>query len=91
VRRFLTIEAGAGNRRVPSRDADRAPIIGEVFFPSRRRVWRDTLHSIELNVKRAAPECGNQSVQFALEEDAALLESGWSWIAPRQTQFYLVR
>lgn len=50
-----------------------------------------TWHSIELNVKHAVPEWSNQSVQFALEEDAALLENGWSWIAPRQTAFYLVR
>ena len=51
----------------------------------------NTWHSIELNVKHVVKEWGNQSVQFAEEEDAALLESGWSWIAPRQTQFYLVR
>ncbi|OLD13954.1 MAG: hypothetical protein AUJ01_14635 [Acidobacteria bacterium 13_1_40CM_3_65_5] len=51
----------------------------------------NTWHSIELSVKHAVPEWGNQSVPFAMEEDAARLESGWSWIAPRQTQFYLVR
>ena len=51
----------------------------------------NTWHSIELNVKHTVPEWGNQSVQFALEEDAALLDSGWAWIAGPQTQFYLVR
>jgi Xaa-Pro aminopeptidase len=51
----------------------------------------NTWHSIELNVKHNVPEWGNQSVQFALEEDAALLETGWTWIAGPQTQFYLVR
>jgi hypothetical protein len=28
---------------------------------------------------------------FALEEDAALLDTGWSWIAPRQTRVYFIR
>ena len=51
----------------------------------------NTWHSIELNVRHNVPEWGNQPVQFALEEDAALLESGWTWIAGPQTQFYLVR
>ena len=51
----------------------------------------NTWHSIELNVKHTVPEWGNQSVQFALEEDAALLDAGWSWVAPRQTQFYFIR
>lgn len=51
----------------------------------------NTWHSIELNVKHPVPEWGNQVVQFALEEDAALLEAGWSWIAQPQTAFYLIR
>jgi len=51
----------------------------------------NTWHSIELNVKHVVKEWGNQSVQFAEEEDAALLDGGWSWIAPRQAQFYLIR
>jgi Xaa-Pro aminopeptidase len=51
----------------------------------------DTWHSIELNVKYNVKEWGDQPVQFALEEDAALLETGWDWIAPRQTQFYLIK
>ena len=51
----------------------------------------NTWHSIELNVKHKVREWGDQTVQFALEEDAALLDAGWDWIAGRQTQFYLIR
>jgi len=51
----------------------------------------NTWHSIELNVKHTVPEWGNQPVQFALDEDAALLDAGRSWIAPRQTRFYFIR
>jgi Xaa-Pro aminopeptidase len=51
----------------------------------------NTWHSIELNVKHPVPEWGNQIVQFALEEDAALLDSGWSWILAPQTVFYLIK
>jgi Xaa-Pro aminopeptidase len=51
----------------------------------------NTWHSIELNVKHNVPEWGNQTVQFALEEDAALLDTGWAWIAGPQTQFYLIK
>ena len=75
-----------------------------VFRPKRDYVFRprsakalterrlaNTWHSIELNVKHTVPEWGNQPVQFALEEDAALLESGRTWIAGPQTQFYLIK
>jgi Xaa-Pro aminopeptidase len=51
----------------------------------------NTWHSIELNVKHRVKEWGDQTVQFALEEDAALLDGGWDWIANRQTTFYLIR
>ena len=51
----------------------------------------NTWHSIELNVTHKVKEWGDQPVRFALEEDAALLDSGWQWIAPRQTTFYLIR
>jgi Xaa-Pro aminopeptidase len=51
----------------------------------------DTWHSIELNVRRAVPEWGNQVVTFALEEDAGLSSNGWNWIDGRQTQFYLIK
>lgn len=58
---------------------------GEYIF--RANTW----HSIELNVKHKVKEWGDQTVQFALEEDAALLDSGWAWIGGRQTQFYVIR
>ena len=51
----------------------------------------NTWHSIELNVKHKVREWGDQEVQFALEEDAALGDGGWDWIDGRQTVFYLIR
>lgn len=51
----------------------------------------NTWESIELNVKFKVPEWHNQIVQFALEEDAALMPNGWEWVAGRQTKFYLVK
>ena len=50
-----------------------------------------TWHSVELNVTHKVPEWGNQDVRFALEEDAALMPSGWDWIDGRQTEFYLIK
>lgn len=50
----------------------------------------NTWHSIELNARHAVPEWDGQSVRFALEEDAALLENGWDWVDGRQTSFYLI-
>ena len=44
-----------------------------------------------MNVLHPVKEWDNQPVRFALEEDAALLPSGWDWIDGRQTQFYLIR
>jgi Xaa-Pro aminopeptidase len=51
----------------------------------------NTWHSIELNVTHKVKDWGAQPVRFALEEDAALLESGWDWIDGRQIAFYLIR
>jgi Xaa-Pro aminopeptidase len=50
-----------------------------------------TWHSIELNVTHAVPEWGNEQIRVALEEDAALLDEGWSWIDGRQTALHLIR
>jgi len=61
------------------------PVRGDYIFRP------DTWHSIELNVMHAVPEWGGQSVRFALEEDAALLDKGWDWIDGRQTRLYLIR
>jgi Xaa-Pro aminopeptidase len=61
------------------------PVRGDYLF--RPNTW----HSIELNAQVAVPEWDGQMVRFALEEDAALLERGWEWVAGRQTEFYLIR
>lgn len=61
------------------------PVRGE--YPFRANTW----HSIELNVKHRVPEWNNREIQFAQEEDAALRDSGWEWIASRQTEFHLIR
>ncbi len=51
----------------------------------------NTWHSIELNARYNVPEWDGQSVRFALEEDAGLLDGGWDWIDGRQTDFFLIR
>jgi Xaa-Pro aminopeptidase len=61
------------------------PVRGDYVF--RPNTW----HSIELNVTHEVKEWDNQPVRFALEEDAAILATGWDWIDGRQTQFYLIR
>ena len=61
------------------------PVRGDDVF--RPNTW----HSIELNAKVKVPEWGGQEVQFALEEDAALLTDGtWSWVLRRQDRFHLI-
>ena len=64
---------------------EEVPVRGDYVF--RPNTW----HSIELNVTHNVKEWDNQPVRFALEEDAAILESGWDWIAARQTSFYLIK
>ncbi|HYN09201.1 MAG TPA: M24 family metallopeptidase [Vicinamibacterales bacterium] len=61
------------------------PVRGDYVFRP------DTWHSIELNVTHQVPEWNNQPVRFALEEDAALLSTGWDWIDGRQTRLYLIK
>ncbi len=61
------------------------PVRGEYIFRP------DTWHSIELNASHRVPEWNNQIVRFALEEDAALLATGWDWIDGRQTRLYLIK
>lgn len=61
------------------------PVNGEYIFRP------DTWHSIELNVMHAVPEWDNQSVRFALEEDAGLFADGWRWIDGRQERLYLIK
>ena len=61
------------------------PVRGDYQF--RPSTW----HSIELNAKHKVAEWGGQEVQFALEEDAALLPDGtWDWVLRRQDQFHLI-
>ena len=61
------------------------PVRGDYIFRP------DTWHSIELNVMHTVPEWDGQAVRFALEEDAALLASGWKWINGRQERLYLIK
>ncbi len=61
------------------------PVRGDYVF--RPNTW----HSIELNVTHVVKEWDNQPVRFALEEDAAILDTGWDWIDGRQTEFYLIK
>ena len=52
----------------------------------------NTWFSIELSATTAVPEWKGQEVQMGLEEDAAVdAEGKASWVAPRQTEFHLVR
>lgn len=53
-------------------------------------VFDDTCYSIELNVKKAVPEWGGQSVRIMLEEDAVLTAGAIRWLHGRQTQFHLI-
>lgn len=47
--------------------------------------------SIELNTATAVPEWRGQKVYVMMEDDAHLTEEGWTFFAPRQTEWYLVR
>ena len=54
-------------------------------------LYHDTVFSIELNVRAAVPEWGNQEVQVALEQDAAFTKAGTYFLDKRQTQLFLIR
>jgi Xaa-Pro aminopeptidase len=54
-------------------------------------LFEDTVHSIELNVRAAVPEWGNQEVQMALEQDAAFTKAGARFIGRRQTELFLIK
>ena len=47
--------------------------------------------SIELNTSTNVPEWNNQRVTVMAEDDAVMTESGFQFIRPRQTEFYLIR
>jgi hypothetical protein len=53
-------------------------------------LFDQTCYSIELNVKKAAPEWDGQEVRIALEEDAVLSGGEMRWLAGRQTQFHFI-
>jgi Xaa-Pro dipeptidase len=47
--------------------------------------------SIELNSSAVVPEWGNQKVSVMAEDDAVMTETGFKFIRPRQTEFYLIK
>lgn len=47
--------------------------------------------SIELNTSTAVPEWGNQKVTIMAEDDAVMTDTGYKFIRPRQTEFYLIK
>lgn len=47
--------------------------------------------SIELNSSTNVAEWGGQRVTIMAEDDAVMTESGFKFIRPRQTEFYLIR
>jgi hypothetical protein len=54
-------------------------------------VFEDTVHSIELNVRVAVPEWGNQEVRVELEQDAVYTKNGPRWLDVRQMSLILIR
>lgn len=54
-------------------------------------LYRDTVYSIELNVRAGVAEWDGQEVQIALEQDAAFTASGTHFLDRRQTEFLLIR
>jgi hypothetical protein len=51
----------------------------------------DTVYSIELNVRAAVPEWGDQEVQIALEQDASFTKAGARFLDERQTRLHLIK
>lgn len=47
--------------------------------------------SIELNTSTAVPEWSGQKVTIMAEDDAVMTATGYQWIRPRQTEFYLIK
>lgn len=47
--------------------------------------------SIELNSSTNVPEWGGQKVTIMAEDDAVMTDSGFKFIRPRQTNFYLIK
>jgi Xaa-Pro aminopeptidase len=47
--------------------------------------------AIELNTATVVPEWNNQKVTIMAEDDAVMTETGFRFVRPRQTEFYLIR
>jgi hypothetical protein len=62
-------------------------VLGAGDYP----LFYDTVFSIELNVRAAVPEWGQQEVQIALEQDAAFTGSGAYFLDERQTKLHLIK
>jgi Xaa-Pro aminopeptidase len=54
-------------------------------------LFADTCWAIELGVRVAIPEWGNQEIQMALEEDAVFTAAGASFLDGRQTALLVIR
>jgi Xaa-Pro aminopeptidase len=55
------------------------------------RLYDDTVHSIELNIRAQVEEWGGQEVRIALEQDASFTRSGCRFLDRRQTGLYLIK
>jgi Xaa-Pro aminopeptidase len=55
------------------------------------RLFYDTVHSVELNIRAQVQEWGGQEVRIALEEDASFTQSGCRFLDGRQTGLHLIR
>lgn len=55
------------------------------------RLRLDAFTSIELNSSTAVPEWNDQKVTIMAEDDAVMTPTGYKFIRPRQTEFYLIR
>ena len=67
----------------------RPAVANTTFVPERLRLWSYT--SIELNTSTNVPEWNNQRVTIMGEDDAVMTESGYQFVRPRQTEFYLIK
>lgn len=55
------------------------------------RILPGSYMSIELNTSTLVPEWNNQKVTIMAEDDAVMTKSGYRFIRPRQTEFYIIR
>lgn len=55
------------------------------------RILPGSFMSIELNTSTIVPEWNNQKVTIMAEDDAVMTSSGYKFIRPRQTSFYIIR